>query len=472
MDLRVAVGEGDVEALLRACDERNEEEVARLLQEHVYAEDALRLAMQKACTQNNTQCLRSLLRHEPRLLLNRAVHDDVATVSPLELCVDNQAVACARILVEAGAANTHEAEDVLPTACYRGGTDIVDQLLSAGVNIDAVARQGACEGWTALHCAVNANNSDLTRTLLTHGADVNCTLDVPGWAGDGGSHRARTALARLGVQMDTIGSKRHMTPLHLAVCNRNAAMSKLLLQSGADVNARDSVGRTPLYLCCVQGQHPSIREIIDTLLQHGADLHLKANNQSVLDMKGKWKRTVNAFYAATNRLAKAVMKGDLWRAEKLLKTDPRQGSYAFHHVCTHGTLEAVRWFADKAINVNITVKGKTALHAAIAAHDLAKVQWLLTDMSADASLLVSQAKLSSRPQMDALALAIAQKQEAIAHTLLDHGAAISFEPQPKHADALFRACRAGLGSLAWRLLQLGAPIPDDDAIGSLLASCA
>lgn len=50
--------------------------------------------------------------------------------------------------------------------------------------------------------------------------------------------------------------------LHLACRNCDVAMVELLLQYGADVNASDSQGKTPLHYCTMMGKHATAKVLI------------------------------------------------------------------------------------------------------------------------------------------------------------------------------------------------------------------
>lgn len=50
--------------------------------------------------------------------------------------------------------------------------------------------------------------------------------------------------------------------LHLACRNCDVAMVELLLQYGADVNASDSKGKTPLHYCTMMGKHATAKVLI------------------------------------------------------------------------------------------------------------------------------------------------------------------------------------------------------------------
>lgn len=64
------------------------------------------------------------------------------------------------------------------------------------------------------------------------------------------------------------------TALHFAVSHGHAYVTRLLIEAGADVNARNRVGLSPLHLA-VDGQDP--RAIVSTLLAHGADVLARDN---------------------------------------------------------------------------------------------------------------------------------------------------------------------------------------------------
>ena len=82
---------------------------------------------------------------------------------------------------------------------------------------------GEIKDGTPLHFAVASGNSELVTLLLEHGADVNAKT-TNGW-----------------------------TPLHSAVERRDLEMARLLLDAKADPDAKDTSGRTPLALAMERG---------------------------------------------------------------------------------------------------------------------------------------------------------------------------------------------------------------------------
>lgn len=79
---------------------------------------------------------------------------------------------------------------------------------------------------------------------------------------------ARVILRSVGIRATQVRDAAGRTPLHLAVLNGNMRVAACLLLHGADVNAQDSNGNTPLHLI------GDSRRMRDLLLTHGADLSI------------------------------------------------------------------------------------------------------------------------------------------------------------------------------------------------------
>jgi ankyrin repeat protein len=95
------------------------------------------------------------------------------------------------------------------------------------------------DGWTPLHLAAFYGRTAAAELLLAHGADANVV------SANGMANR----------------------PLHAAVAGRHLPLVGLLLRYGADPNARQHGGWTPLQGAAQHGD----MDIARTLLDHGAD---------------------------------------------------------------------------------------------------------------------------------------------------------------------------------------------------------
>ena len=101
----------------------------------------------------------------------------------------------------------------LADAALKGNAEGVRLLLEAGAHVDAVGPTGS----QPIHDAALGDSGDTIRELVKHGADVN----------------ARTP-------------DEARTPLHFAAAMGKKHAAEALVELGADLEARDSSGRTPL----------------------------------------------------------------------------------------------------------------------------------------------------------------------------------------------------------------------------------
>jgi len=107
--------------------------------------------------------------------------------------------------------------------CASQYNEIARILIDMGTDVNQKNRAH----YTALYVATELNNYDLAAYLLDNAADVNVVC-----RGD-----------------------RNWTPLHRAVANRNGRIARLLVQRGADLEARDADGRRPVDLVEIFGDN-------------------------------------------------------------------------------------------------------------------------------------------------------------------------------------------------------------------------
>ena len=130
-------------------------------------------------------------------------------------------------------------------------------------------------GRTALYYAVLSNNLETVRVLLDHGADVNARVKGV----NGGFN-------------DFSGT----TPLLIAAQRHFSAIANALLDYGADVRVADNSGLTALHYAAKRGDAALAQRLIDK----GADINAK----------DKWKH-VPEYYAQLNNHRAVVML--LWQ---------------------------------------------------------------------------------------------------------------------------------------------------------------
>jgi ankyrin repeat protein len=159
-------------------------------------------------------------------------------------------------------------------AKYSGRNELAALLLERGVELDlfaacmAGARERAVEliadepelvktyshdGWTPLHLACFFGHPTLAETLIAQGAGVNVRSD----------------------------NKMQNMPLHAAAGGRSKDAVRILLEHGAEVNARQEGGWTALHAASQNGD----AEMVRLLIAAGADVQIRAaNQQNALDL--------------------------------------------------------------------------------------------------------------------------------------------------------------------------------------------
>jgi len=191
-----------------------------------------------------------------------------------------------------------EMSALMQAANRKGGAAVVRELLAKGADVHT----GDSVGFTALHGAAAVGDVETMTLLIEKGADVN----APSMANLGFTplinavmSRETTAVKLLlskgaKVNAATATDKPPMvkngkidlggeTALHFAVPYGPPELVKVLLDAGADVNAKNIQGMTPLMWAVASDyQNP---EIIRMLLARGADPKIKSRDgQTALDL--------------------------------------------------------------------------------------------------------------------------------------------------------------------------------------------
>jgi uncharacterized protein len=144
-------------------------------------------------------------------------------------------------------AKAHVAADptlaIFAAAIFGDAVEIEKLLAGNRSLVNAVSS----DGWLPLHLAAHFGHADAVLELLNKGAKANAP---------------------------STNAMRNMA-LHAAAAGRAPVVAKLLLDAGADVNARQSGGWTPLHSAAQNGDV----EFARVLAEAGADVSVRADNQ-------------------------------------------------------------------------------------------------------------------------------------------------------------------------------------------------
>lgn len=147
-------------------------------------------------------------------------------------------------------------------AVNHGYLSILELLLNKGAQVDTTTA-----GWTVLQRATDMVNVPMVKLLLAKGADIEARSPKDYSA-------KRHPLARLGSdlddydQVDASDADVGWTVLLRAATSGQETMVRLLIERGADIEARSPNNGTPL-ICAAEGNHEAI---VEFLLVSGADV--------------------------------------------------------------------------------------------------------------------------------------------------------------------------------------------------------
>jgi ankyrin repeat protein len=185
-------------------------------------------------------------------------------VRPMQIAAMNGNTAILGRLLDAGAdvnAATPGGETALMTAARTGKTDAVTLLLERGANVHA---RDSVRGQTALMWAVIENHTDIVKLLAARGADVKAQTNVTMPKGEYVPARAGGASGQGIIRQRALPTRDGgMTPLLFAVRDGNGAMTRLLLELGADINQTSGNHTSPLLIALLNGQVALATELLD-----------------------------------------------------------------------------------------------------------------------------------------------------------------------------------------------------------------
>jgi ankyrin repeat protein len=217
----------------------------------------------------------------------------------LHIAAEKNYVDVVKALLEAGVEVNIRSEKqkltpLISAACC-GSLEAVKVLIEAGADVDAQSSTGN----TALMLAIDRGKIDVATTLIDSGANLEIK-GQKGWTalhnaasgGDKGYREVAEALLKAKASVDAL-SETMLTPLHEAAGKSLTDLVRLLVDHGANVNARDKFNNTPLRMCASNAQSfaslDSFKQTVKTLLEAGADINAGTTiNTTSLHSVVKW----------------------------------------------------------------------------------------------------------------------------------------------------------------------------------------
>jgi ankyrin repeat protein len=318
-------------------------------------------------------------------LIKRGADVKAATrygVTPIGIAALNGNAAILRKLIDAGAdpnSATPGGETPLMTAARTGNTEAVTLLLDRGAKVNA---KEAVRSQTALMWAVTENHADIVKLLVARGADVKAQTTIVTPRGEYVPARAGGASGNGIIRQRALPTKDGgMAPLLFAVRDGNVAMTRLLLELGADVNQQTGNHTSPLLIALLNGQVALAMEV----LEKGAnpnlidDYHRGAlfaaielrnfNHEKYPFLYSDGRDPIDLIKALLEKGADPNQRTDTTPVHGLMQFDGSwanfDGQTPFIRAALSGDIEVMRLLLKHGADPNIaTTQGSTALMAA------------------------------------------------------------------------------------------------------------
>jgi ankyrin repeat protein len=179
-------------------------------------------------------------------------------------------------LIRKGARIDGDREYALQLAASEGHTEAVQTLLKHGALADRRVADSEELGFfdgTELQAACDNKRVEVVRCLLEHGANPNLgggTFSSPIIAA---TQKAQPEILELlvrapGIDLNVVGSDDLSTPLINAAANMSMSAVKLLIQHGAEIDAKNAAGDTALIMAAWRGDEDCVK----LLCNEGADV--------------------------------------------------------------------------------------------------------------------------------------------------------------------------------------------------------
>ena len=206
------------------------------------------------------------------------------------------------------------------------------------------------DGSTALHWAIQANDVDMAKLLLSAGARVSVANRFGATpmflATTNGNAAMIEVLLKAGADANAVISSSGDTPLMMAAHSGKADAVKVLLDHGANVNAKETWGATTALMWAISERHSEAAKL---LIDHGADVNAKSS--FVPSASGRGFEGTTPVAAKPNQTIEEFASG--WMTPLMF-------------AAREGDLESARFLISAGADVNaVGADGKDALALAL-----------------------------------------------------------------------------------------------------------
>lgn len=332
--------------------------------------------------------------------------------SVLHVCASEGKLAQVKALINRGAnLDALEADKWTPMmlAAQNGHLDVVRELVDRGAKINQVADDGV----TALRQAAQNGHHEIVELLLMEKADPNicnprgvgplhATVARIGQPSEGKSRQTYTRIARALIRANAdvnATDKDGDTALHLACSVGNLEIVQIVA-SRSNINTLNNAGRTPLSHAAYESRPDIVRFLID----HGADV-------SAINGQRQWTPLHYCSQFLTERTLETIKILVENGADINSRTD--NNATALHIAAQKGDVHVIGYLIDHGALVDArTDGGRNPLFQATATGHVEAVR-LLAEAGADVNVMETDA-LKFRP----LHIAVMKKDLKMVQTLL------------------------------------------------------
>jgi len=363
-----------------------------------------------------------------------------------------------KLLIAKGAAvdaKNGRGETALMQTAWHESTDIAEMLLKAGANVNIKSNTGR----TAI---VIASNAKMLKLLLEAGAEVN-VQDEYGYTAlnNAVTKKEATTMITMLLKAGAKINQGNPTPLMKAAEEGEADIIKLLIASGANVNAYNDYGDTALIYAVRANKIESVKVLLDA----GANPNLsnKGGVSAVTIAANNGYKEISQLFVKSGKvedtLLTASLRGDVKAVKEFIKKGANvnekdnNGFTILMLTARQNNPEIIKLLLDAGADMN-AVSGEATFDGKYTALALAAGNNQVENIKL---LLAAGAKVNVKDLRQNTPLHYAANNEEMTKMLLAAGADVNAKGEDENTP-LMMAAKAGNVKVAKLLLEAGADV--------------